>query len=229
LFQTASGARRFMTKSKPRFGLFLIYVIAFHAFWMGAFVFYIYPWLRSLGEQTLRYALLNVSIRLLIWVVPVFLYLSLVDRLNPFDYLKLRQNWKRGLVVGGVLSLVNLVGSSVRFGVPHLDTHALTWNSIISTSFLIGFVEEIPYRGFMLQRFTERCGFWLATLISSLLFLMVHLPGWISLNLFKLGSAISVFVFGVVMAIAFRYGKSLWGPIITHSTNDFIALVLFRV
>jgi len=214
--------------SKRKLTAFIIYVIAFHAFWMGPYVFWIYPRMRLLGEATLTYALVNVSLRLLVWVLPVFLYLKFVDQANPIEFLKLRQNWKRGVLIGVVLSVINLLGSMLRFGVPHLSMHSLTWNSVISTSILIGFVEEIPYRGFMLQKFTEAFGFWIATLISSVLFLVMHLPGWISLHLFEISHAVTVFVFGVVMAIVFRYGKSLWGPIITHSTNDFIFLVLFR-
>ncbi|HYW73205.1 MAG TPA: type II CAAX endopeptidase family protein [Pyrinomonadaceae bacterium] len=208
---------------------FIIYLIIFHAFWMGAFVFGIYPWMKSLGERSLLYALINVSLRLLVWVLPVFLYLKYIDGVNPIDYLKLSQNWKRGLIVGLALSLLNLLGSMIRFGWPQLTPHTLTWNSVISTSILIGFIEEIPYRGFMLQKFTEYWGFWIAALLSSLLFLSMHLPGWISLHLFRFGNAITVFAFGLVMAIVLRYTKSLWAPIITHSTNDFIALVLFHL
>ena len=196
---------------------------------MGGFVFAIYPWMRSLGERTLLYALVNVSIRLAVWVLPVFLYLIYVDGINPVEYLKLKQNWKRGVIVGIVLSAINLFGSMIRFGVPHPSVQSVTWNSVLSTSILIGFIEEIPYRGFMLQKFSERYGFWIATLISSILFLSIHLPGWISLHLLKVSSVVSVFVFGLVMAIVFRYGKSLWAPIITHSTNDFMAFVIFRL
>jgi len=184
--------------------------------------------MKLLGEGTLGYALVNVSLRLLVWVLPVFLYLRFVDHLSPIDYLKLREKWKRGVLIGLVLSVINLLGSVIRFGAPHLSPHSLTWNSVISTSILIGFIEEIPYRGFMLQKFAETFGFWIATLISSVLFLVMHLPGWISLHLFETSHAVTVFVFGVVMAIVFRYGRSLWGPIIAHSTNDFIFLVLFR-
>jgi hypothetical protein len=104
-----------------------------------------------------------------------------------------------------------------------------TVEDVIGTSFLIGFIEEVPYRGFILQKFEERCGFWIANLLSSLLFLSMHLPGWISLHLFKVEGVIFVFIFGVVMAIIFRYGKTLWGPIITHSTNDFLAFLIFRI
>jgi len=196
---------------------------------MGGFVFVIYPWMRSLGERTLGYALVNVSIRLAVWVLPVFLYLIYVDGVNPVEYLKLKQNWKRGVILGIVLSAINFFGSMIRFGVPHPTAQSLTWNSVVSTSILIGFIEEIPYRGFMLQKFSERYGIWIATLVSSILFLAIHLPGWISLHLLKVSSVVSVFVFGLVMAIVFRYAKSLWAPIITHSTNDFMAFVIFRL
>jgi membrane protease YdiL (CAAX protease family) len=37
-----------------------------------------------------------------------------------------------------------------------------------------------------------------------------------------------VFVFGGVMAIVFRYSGSLWAPLVAHSTNDFISVVLFH-
>ena len=196
---------------------------------MGVYVFAIYPWLRSLGERTFTYAVANISIRLVVWVLPVFLYLIYVDGVNPCEYLKLKRNWKRGVIIGVGLSVVNLLGTMIRFGMPHPMAQSVTWNSVVGTSILIGFIEEIPYRGFMLQKFTERYGFWAATAISSILFLGIHLPGWISLHLLKASSVVSVFIFGLLMAIVFRYGKSLWGPIIAHSTNDFIAFVLFRL
>ena len=81
----------------------------------------------------------------------------------------------------------------------------------------------------MLQKFEERWGFWVANLLSSLLFLSIHLPGWISLHLLRTESLISVFIFGFVMGLILKYGKSLWGPIITHSLNDCIAFVIFHV
>lgn len=193
------------------------------------YVFAIYPWMRSLGEKTFSYAVVNISIRLVVWVLPVLLYLTYVDGVNPFDYLKLKDHWKRGVIIGVLLSVINLIGTTIRFGIPHPTAQSLTWNSVIGTSILIGLIEEIPYRGFMLQKFTERYRFWPAAAISSILFLSIHLPGWISLHLLSAGSVVFVFVFGAVMAIVFRYGKSLWGPIIAHSANDFIAFVLFRL
>ena len=218
-----------MRAPKQRFAPFIIYLIVFHVFWMWGYVFGIYPQMKSLGDRTLLYALVNISLRLLVWVLPVFLYLRHIDHQDPIEYLKLKQNWRRGVVIGLALSLLNFLGSMARFGAPHPSVQSLTWNSVIGTSFLIGLIEEIPYRGFILQKFEERYGFWVAFLLSSLLFLSIHIPGWLSLHLLKAESAISVFIFGAVMAIVFRYGKSLWGPIIAHSLNDFIAFIVFRV
>jgi membrane protease YdiL (CAAX protease family) len=218
-----------MREAKKSFAPFLIYLIVFHAFWMWGFVFWIYPWMQSLGKTTLLYALVNIPLRLLVWVLPVFLYLRHIDHVHPIEYLRLKQNWKRGVIIGIVLTLINFLGSTLRFGIPHPTLQSFTWNSVIGTSLLIGFIEEVPYRGFILQKFEERWGFWVANLLSSLLFLGMHLPGWISLHLLKVESVILVFIFGVVMAIIFRYGKSLWGPIISHSTNDFIAFLIFRI
>jgi membrane protease YdiL (CAAX protease family) len=218
-----------MKESKQRFAPFLVYLIVFHAFWMWGYVFWIYPWMKSLGDRTLLYAVVNVTLRLLVWVAPVFLYLRHIDQRDPIDYLKLKQHWRRGVIIGLTLSLLNFLGAMARFGAPHPNLQSLTWNSVIGTSLLIGFIEEIPYRGFILQKFEERYGFWVANLLSSLLFLSIHLPGWISLHLLKAESVISVFIFGALLAVIFRYGKSLWGSIIAHSLNDCIASVIFRL
>jgi len=35
-------------------------------------------------------------------------------------------------------------------------------------------------------------------------------------------------VFGFVMGVAFRFADSLWAPIVTRSTNDFMSFLLFQ-
>jgi CAAX protease family protein len=100
---------------------------------------------------------------------------------------------------------------------------------VLGTSFLVGFIEEIPYRGFMLRKFEERVGFWLANLVTSLLFLAIHLPGWLALHTLRPGAAAAVGVLGFVMGLAVRYSNSLWAPIVTHSANDGLSFVIFRL
>jgi membrane protease YdiL (CAAX protease family) len=207
--------------------LFVSYLILFHATWT-VWVLVGYPHVRALGEETLAYALINLAVRGLIMVLPVFLYLRYVDGVKPIVSLKLTQHWQRGLLVALVFSVLNLLLTLTQRGLPHLHATAFTWNSVLSTSLLVGFVEEIPYRGFIFQRLNEWFSFPVASLISSLLFLLIHLPGWLSLHLFRTQVAIFVFIFGVVMTVLLRYARSLWAPIVSHSLNDFFSAVLFH-
>lgn len=216
------------TDKKSRLFPFIGFVAAFFGIWMF-WVLEIYPLLVRLGADTLSYALINITLRLLIWVLPVFVYLRFVDGANPIEYLKLRNGWKLGFAVGLAFFALNFILSLIAYGAPQIRTEAFTWNSVLSTSIFVGFVEEIPFRGFILQKLQERMNFWLANLISSGLFLLIHFPGWISLNLMTGRGVIFVFVFGFVMAILLRYTRSLWSPIIAHSSNDFLAFVVFRI
>jgi membrane protease YdiL (CAAX protease family) len=205
---------------------FLIYLIAFFAAWSG-WVIFLYPRMLRLGDRTLLYALANVAVRLLVWVIPVLLYLRFIDREEPFAYLGLTKGWRRGIVVGVVVTILNLLGSWLRFGTPHPSASSVTWNSMIMTSCLVGFIEEVPFRGFILQQLEERVGRNLAILASSILFLAIHLPGWIALGTLRPENAATVFLIGVVLAVIFKYSGSLWSAVIAHSSNDFIASVLF--
>ena len=63
---------------------FLVYVFAFHLAW-AAWPYFVYPRLIALGTTTLTYALLNLGIRLLVWVAPVLLYLRYVDHVEPLE------------------------------------------------------------------------------------------------------------------------------------------------
>src|SRR5262245_5689803 len=145
-----------MIERRSASGPFLAYVISFHLVWI-LWPYVLYPRLTAaLGERTLAYALVNIGIRLLVWVVPVLGYLRHIDGVDPLDFLKLTHRIRRGLLVAIVLTALNVLGSVARFGLPHPGMDRVTWNSLLGTSFLIGFIEEIPYRGFMLQKFTER-------------------------------------------------------------------------
>ena len=119
-----------------------------------------------------------------------------------------------------------LAAALLRFGWP--SAPHVTWGSLLGPSFSVGFFEEIPFRGFILQKLWTRMGFWLANVLTSLLFVAVHLPGWLSLHLFNWGLAANIFVFGLAAGTVFRYSRSLWACIIGHDANDFISFVLFH-
>lgn len=207
----------------------IVLVIGFFVVWTS-YVALIYPQVVTLGADTLLYTLLHNALKILIWIVPVFLYLRFVDNVNPFDYLKLRQKWKTGLLVALIVSVLNFAIFVMQFGLPQLDKAHVTWSSILSSSIAVGFIEEILFRGFILQKLALTTNFWIANVLTSILFLLVHIIGWIllgsvaSLNLY---SYLTIFIFSFVMGIIFHYSDSLWGCIIPHSLNDCFSVVLF--
>jgi membrane protease YdiL (CAAX protease family) len=208
---------------------FVGYVALFHLGWV-MWPYVIYPRLTAaFGQETLAYAVFQLGIRIAVWLAPVWFYLRRVDRLDPLDYLKLKHHVGRGLLVGIGLTALNVVGTIARFGLPHPTLERVTWNSVLGTSLLVGVIEEIPYRGFMLRKFAERLNFWLANLITSLLFLAIHVPGWIALHTLNAPAAVTITVFGFVMGLAVKWSDSLWAAVVAHSANDFMSFVVFRL
>lgn len=209
---------------------FISYLVFFYLAWTFVWVYGMYPWANQvIGAATLIYALVNILIRLLIWVLPVLWYLRYVDKVKVFEYLQLKQYWKRSIEVGLMLFVINFGGTMVRVGAPDWSNTHITWNSILGTSILVGFFEEIPFRGFILKKLQERFDFWTSMVISSILFVLAHIPGWILLGSIAAYNIIYIFIFGAVMAIILKYSKSLWAPIITHSLNDFLSTVIFHI
>jgi CAAX protease family protein len=209
---------------------FVGYLAVFYLAWTFVWVYGVYPWAtRTIGDTTLTYALISIVFRLLIWVLPVFAYLRYIDKVDVLEYLRLKKHWRRGVVVGLALSVVNVLGTMARMGQPAWSSVHVTWNSILGTSILVGVFEEIPFRGFIWQKLLERFDAVTSTIISAVLFVGAHIPGWILLGSLTAYNLVYIFVFGTVMAIILRYSKSLWAPIISHSLNDGVSHVLFHI
>ena len=209
---------------------FVGYLAFFYLAWTFVWVYGVYPWANtSIGAATLSYALINIVFRLLIWVLPVFGYLRYIDNVNVLDYLQLKQFWRRGVIVGLTVSVINFLGTMARIGPPAWSSAHITWNSVLGTSILVGVFEEIPFRGFMLRKLQERFDFVTSMVVSSILFVGAPIPGWIMLGSLTAYNIVYIFSFGAVMAIILRYSKSLWAPVIFHSLNDCLSNVIFHI
>ena len=222
-----SESFRAPSSQRSRAAPFVEYVAVFHHGWI-VWPYVIYPRLTAAFQQeTLAYAVIHLGIRTTFWIAPVWFYLRYVDRVDPLEYLKLKHHVGRGLLVGIAVTALNVAGTVARFGLPHPTMERVTWNSILGTSLLVGVIEEIPYRGFMLRKIGEWLNFWLANTITALLFLAIHLPGWFALRTFNTTAAITITVFGFVMGLVVRWSNSLWAAIVAHSANDFMSFVVF--
>lgn len=177
------------------------------------------PWLRS--------AVLAPTIfRLLVWTLPVVAYL-LLCREDWATVLGLRQNAFRSLLAAAAIGLCLIAASycqRVLFGGrAHFAAH-LSLDLWVGPILLVGASEEVVFRGFYLPLLAERFSFAAANLWQALLFLAIHIPGWIILHRFASMSALEVFALGLILGWLRRRFDSLWGCALLHSLNNLAAL-----
>jgi len=88
--------------------------------------------------------------------------------------------------------------------------------------FLTGtFLEEIFYRGYIIERLTSLTGkSWLAGLISWIAFTFVHL------KFFGLGPTMDVGILSAGLVILYLKERSIWPCIVVHGINDAFSLLI---
>ena len=139
---------------------------------------------------------------------------------------------QRGMVVGIIIALAIATSSLVlqigllgmQYTVPRQFTSWLNW--II----LSPIAEEILFRGIVFQELKKTNHWIIAALISSILFVGLHLPTLILIDQ-KSSFEIATYCFQLLTtSLLFTYAvhkaKSLWASIIPHWMNNFIAMGL---
>lgn len=202
------------------------FVCAFYLIFFAVDAFNVY--LNSTGyfkiDNPTLAAIVGLSNRLIIWTLPVLLLLK-----NPLDYLKLKQNVAKGLLVGlsiGLsLLLLRVLGLYLWKGTIDLDLqlNPHLWLEVI---LFVGLSEEVVFRGFLLQKIEDISSFWTANIITTLLFILQHIPYWILLHKYELAQLpnliLSVLWLSLLFGFVFKKTKSLWSCIIIHSINNFM-------
>lgn len=89
-------------------------------------------------------------------------------------------------------------------------------------------VEEVYSRGFLLNKHRQITGFWRADLASSVLFGLIHVPGWIALGRFATPFVAVDFVGLVVVGMLFGWAMmktgSLWSAYALHALHNLLVV-----
>ena len=108
-------------------------------------------------------------------------------------------------------------------------SYSIDFNQILlSIALFIGvsFFEEIIFRGYMLKNLLESFNPFVALLISSLFFSLIHAS---NPNVTSLGLC-NIFLAGIFLGVSYVFTKNLWFPIALHfSWNFFQAMFGFKV
>ncbi len=209
-------------------GVFLVVLFTFVA-WALRVAFVSFD---ALSDLTLA-GVLNEGLRALIFVGPVLLYLRFAERTRAVEFLKLnapRRDASRALLIVGALFvswylLLDYIVGDGRIGGAGF---AQVLFAALSPATL---VEEIYFRGFLLNKLWQTMGFWRANLASSSLFTLIHFPGWFALCNFSspliVTDVLGILVFGMVFGWIMKRTGSLWPAYALHALNNLLAVAVF--
>ena len=207
---------------------FRFHIIMFFLLWT-VYEIFISPYIK--GQNTIVFNFFNPTIKLFIWTLPVFIILQMKGK-EAFSYLKLNNDFRNSIrfsVIAGIFIIsYNLLTEYLFFGKfsinPFFDIDKWV-NGVI----LVGFTEEILFRGYFLQQIGCYFTFWTANFITSVLFLLIHFPIWyVHATTIVSGYGewvgLITFIFGFSMAQGYLFKKSnsLWPCILMHAINNFM-------
>ncbi len=159
----------------------------------------------------------------------IYLFRKRVDHRDFLGNWFTIRNYKLDLPVGFAIGAVLIIiGSFIlgQSGLIELTPGALSISLFFQylLMFLIGaLLEEIVFRGYILENLLEDMHPILAVLISSLLFMLLHLsnPNLEALSMVNLALA------GIMMSASFVYTKNLWFPLGLHWAWNFFQGPIF--
>jgi len=201
-----------------------IYILLFFVVWFAR-VFLVFD--RALPTRELR-SISTFSFRVFVWIVPVFLYLYYVDKTPPLKYLKITTNVRTGLLASiGVLFFGGIWQSLLlSSGIDQIGAEISFWG-LFNAVIVPPINEEILMRGFILNKLRGVTVFWKANIMTSLLFVAIHWPGWILIHNYEIGlilkMSLETFILAILLGYLLKKANSLWPCVMLHGVNNFIS------
>ena len=220
---------KIIEKSISKNKALIIYIIAFYTIW-ALYEFFGKPVINDLIPGIVSSEIVKeVVIKNLVWILPAAL---LVHHYNDDVCIGLKEmfttkvKWLRYLPVFLLFVLYPLVTA-------YLHKGSLTLNSdfgakeIIMYSF-VGITEEMVFRGWLLNAMAgkERQNQWKAILLSSLMFVAIHIPTWTIhgelAGVFLHFGFVQVIILSIIFSITFLKSRNILVPVALHMIYDFL-------
>ncbi|NLJ67786.1 MAG: CPBP family intramembrane metalloprotease [Firmicutes bacterium] len=201
---------------------FIVLIIA----WIGAWV------LKISLEQSISWLTTSmgsffywVTAKVCIWIVPAvwLLKLSRSSVKEVFNF----PNWRAWLAWGGGVGLlIALTG---------IIPNYLQGNELLPTEFSFPLLnvllvapafEEFLMRGAILRNLQEEYSFWAANAATSVMFVILHIPGWHFMGVLwdnltnPAGGALSIFLVSLCFGYASHRSSSVMGGVLAHCLNN---------
>ena len=211
-----------------------LYLAVFFVLWtLRATLFYAVD--ESIASSTFRAAYADL-LKLVVWVLPAAAFAYWLRGAPPLKYLGLSvfpgpRHWLLCLAVT-VVFLLAVTLFEITIGGKSLSGASLS--SLPAALALLQLVlspllEELLFRGLVMKELMALLPAYLATVLTSLLFVGAHLPFWLShggLTQAMIANAFGVFAFSVMACFLFAVTKSIWPPTVAHIANNILSSLL---
>jgi membrane protease YdiL (CAAX protease family) len=163
--------------------------------------------------------------KLLLWVFPALWLIHLSGRslAQVFNL----QNYRSWLFWGGGIGLAT---GATEFVPNYLNGRSLLptqWSyALANVLFVAPTFEELLMRGAVLANLERQYSFWRANVLTSLMFVILHLPGWYFMNSLldnfckPIGGAGSIFLASLAFGYAAKRSHSVMGGVLSHLINN---------
>jgi uncharacterized protein len=212
---------------RPTVGRVLAYYAALMVAWCGAWLVHNAVGLDKQSEAI--DTLFWTGAKLLIWLLPIPLLVRTWTGEPLVTFLSLRRV-RQGVATGVVFGLAFVVVSAVKDVVTRQLGVPTPSPGLVNALVIAPVLEEIVFRGILLHALQDaQVRFWPANLLTALLFLGMHLPGWYFVGSASLTQGIAM-VGIVLVGLGAGYSKqrsgSLWGSILFHTVNNLYSAFL---
>jgi len=163
--------------------------------------------------------------RLVVWIAPaVWLLRHIGVRVGEaFKVVSWRKTLAWGGGLGGAFMVVSL---AVRIATGNWSPPGTSVSSWIDIVILAPLLEEFLMRGAILAALRRKMAFWPANVITAVLFLLLHVPGWFFLGSLSsmltnpVGGALAIVLVGLACGLAAKRGEGLVAAILVHFLNN---------
>ena len=213
-------------KRKLRVLHIVIYLLLFFTTWSIKELVIVPVWFSQFDELTWHVS--EASIKLLVWMVPaLFLIRHFQDDMwiSLDDMFTNKSRFSKGwlillFVLFPLISALFIHGEiAIR---PGFESNILIWMvpGVI--------IEEVVFRGFLLNTMLKRMKVWQAVMIDAILFTLIHFPIWIywGLDVFAIIlNGVQMLPVSVLFAFSFIKTKSIIVPIVIHLLWNILTLL----
>ena len=209
-----------MTKTKKKPLTLIIYILCFFAVWT-VFELFIKD---NINSQIIR----SGVIKTVVWTLPAMILIhGFRDNveIGLEEMFTTRVRWWRYLWVYALLAAWVMIGGLVRH---NGLSFGLTPSELVTVLF-VGITEEMVFRGWLLNVMVYDMPRWLAIILNTVLFLLIHFPRLIQegvlLNTFTSFDFIGLIALGVIFSVSFLRSKNILIPITVHMFYDFMVFL----